>query len=235
MRQFHSCLVGLAVLAAAGAAEAQVMTPQQGGQGQTYQPQPQPQPVQQEPQPVTAQQGRGLEYGAHLVVPIFITNPVAELVSPTGERVGGATAGFGLGLQARAGWEFGYGFAAELNIGATFNVMGAEEEGLEVDETLIMYWIGAGARYSFLNASALVPFVGAGAGLYFQSFCPNTAVECVADPAFAVNALAGLIYEVSPWVGLEAGVQFNAVFPNDTVFVETEMFLTPFVGATLYY
>ena len=225
------------VASAEGPAQNQgpVMAPQgqQAPASGYYQEAPPPEPVVTEAP--NAQQGRGIEYGAHLLVPIFVTNPVAVL--DNGMTTGAADAGFGLGLQARAGWEFGYGFSAEINIGGTFNTMNGEIGGVDVDPdtSLYMLWIGAGARYSFLNPSAIVPFVGAGAGLLFQSFCPNDAPSCDLEPAATVNALAGVIYEVSPYLGLEAGLQANVVFANSSVFVDTEIFLSPFLGATLYY
>ena len=210
-----------------------VMAPE--GQPVYYEEAPPPGTMEAAPPPPTAQQGRGIEYGAHLLVPIFATNPVAVL--DNGVDTGSANAGFGLGLQARAGWEFGYGFSAEINIGGTFNTMNGEIGGVDIDPdtSLYMLWIGAGARYSFLNPSAIVPFVGAGGGILFQSFCANDAPSCDLEPAGMVNALAGVIYEISPHIGLEAGLQANVVFANGDVFADTELFLSPFVGATLYY
>lgn len=226
-----------------------VMQPQ-GGYVQPVQQQPiqqQQQPVmqQQQQQPVqTARQGRGLEYGAHLLVPIFLSNPVADITDTvTGTRVGGADAGFGLGGQFRVGWEFGSGLTVELNLGGAFNGMTGElaDSGIavELDSNLLMGWFGAGVRYAFINPSALVPFVGGGISVYAVDFCSTETSACSSDATgfnatFSANVLAGIIYEISPFVGLEAGVQGTVVFSND-VFVETELLLSPFVGVTLYY
>ena len=233
-----TCAVGVApgsVAWAQGGDPTMVMQPQQGTvQPQVYQaPQPAPQPVQ------TARQGRGLEYGGHLVIPFFVTNPVAVVVDGTGTPIAEANAGIGVGIQGRVGWEFGQGFTVELNAGGTFNTMDGEllgtGESIDVDTSLVSFWLGAGARYSFLGASALVPFVGGGAGFYFWDFCPNDAIACDRELTFGVNALGGIIYEINPFVGLEAGLQATLIFANDAVFVDPELFLSPFLGATLYY
>src|SRR5262245_53370777 len=54
-----------------------------------------------------AQQGRGIEYGGHLVVPVWLTE---DLINNPG-----------IGFQGRVGWEFAGGFTAELIVGFMTN------------------------------------------------------------------------------------------------------------------
>jgi opacity protein-like surface antigen len=222
-------------------ASAQVMTPQGGG-GTYYQQQPQQQPVQEE----TAQQGRGIQYGAHLLFPFYVTNPLARntVTFPDGSMAAAdISAGFGLGLQGRVGWEFGYGFSVEANIGILFNLLHAQPDGtgetFDVEGTLWGFWIGAGLRYAFLNPSAFVPFVGAGISLNFWGYCPDNAAVCESQVIGIVpNALVGFAFEISPWAAIEAGLQANFGVGADAVFAEAgevEVYLTPFAGGTLYY
>ncbi|MBK8171951.1 MAG: hypothetical protein IPK60_16620 [Sandaracinaceae bacterium] len=185
--------------------------------------QPQAVPVEEAP---VERGGRGIEYGAHLVVPIFAQ-------SPFGDR---GTLGLspGIGLQGRVGWEFAGGFTTELNLGVMYNnVTGVDSS---VTSSLTNVWVGAGARYSFLNASALVPFIGLGIAVNFwQSQLDDGFVSVMSDTeaGFAMNALAGFAYELSPELALELGVQANYAFP--TASLEHSVYISPFLGGTLYY
>lgn len=231
---------GVTTLGASGA-QAQVMTPQGGG-GTYYQQPQQQQPYQEE----TAEQGRGIQYGAHVIFPFYVTNPITV----TDVDYDGTTAlsevngGFGLGLQGRVGWEFGYGFSAELNLGILFNLLNAEAidgSGFSgsVDQVLWTFWIGAGVRYAFLNPSAFVPFVGVGISLNFWDLCADSDTVCETNVIGVVpNATVGFAFEISPWAAIEAGLTANMGLGADAAFGDAgdvEVYLSPFVGGTLYY
>lgn len=227
-------ILGLAPgVRAEGGGPTVIMQPEQGTvQPQVGQPVQPMQPAQ--PPAPTARQGRGLEYGGHLIIPIFLSNPIDTL---PGANI---NTGVGIGIQGRIGWEFGEGLTLELNAGGTFNPINGEDtvtgETVDLNASLLSFWIGGGARYAFLGASALVPFVGAGAGVYFWDFCAEDRSVCTErELSFGLNAQGGIIYELNPFVGLEAGVQFMYLFANDQVFEEAELVLSPFIGATFYY
>lgn len=213
---------------------------------QQYQQQPMGDPnqqqYQQQQQPVVeeqtsteqAQQGRGIEYGAHLFVPIFLT-------SPTGSEF--VTTNPGLGILGRVGWEFGSGFTAELNIGAQWNSLSVEVAGITSGGSFTNLFLGAGVRYSFLNASALVPFVGAGLQINFWGVdrSDDGSTSTTNDSlAIGVNGVVGLAYELSADLALEAGVRVDYTTAGTTdgpgtFFDGGQVYLSPFLGATLYY
>jgi hypothetical protein len=227
-------------LAASGLAQAQVMSPQGGG-GTYYQQQPQQQPYQEE----TAEQGRGVQYGAHVLFPFYVTNPltIAEVDYGGPIETSEVNGGFGLGLQGRIGWEFGYGFSVEANIGILFNLLNAQslESSLSgpADQVLWTFWIGAGLRYAFLNPSAFVPFVGIGLSLNFWDLCADADAVCETNVIGVVpNATVGFAFEISPWAAIEAGLTANMGLGADAAFGDAgdvEVYLTPFAGGTLYY
>lgn len=240
-------LLGLFLLPVAGA---RAEGPQPGQPGyvdpqQQYQQQPMGDPnaqYQQQPQPAPeeqtsneqAQQGRGIEYGGYLTVPIF--------VGPNAEGIGA-----GVGLAGRVGWEFGSGFAAELNIGVQYNVFtgtvgvdtnfdGIPDTFESIDGGITNFWGGAGLRYSFLNASALVPFVGAGIQLNFWGIDYGSGESYNDSLAFGFNALAGLAYELSADLALEVGLRWDLTTKGSKgPFPAAQSYFSPFIGATLYY
>jgi opacity protein-like surface antigen len=209
--------------------------PNQQYQQQQYQQQPMGDPNQQQYQqqqaPVEeqtsteqAQQGRGIEYGGYLTVPIF--------VGPNADGIG-----LGVGLLGRVGWEFGSGFTAELNIGVQYN--GATlvgPGGFVFDGGITNISLGAGLRYSFLNASALVPFVGVGiqANLWGVDYGGGDSYND--SLAFGFNALAGLAYELSADLAIEAGLRWDLTTKDaNGLFPAAQSYFSPFIGATLYY
>jgi len=170
-----------------------------------------------------AQQGRGIEYGGYLTVPIFV-GPNADAI------------GLGVGLLGRIGWEFGSGFTAELNIGVQYNSAVLRDSGGVFNGGITNISLGAGLRYSFLNASALVPFLGLGiqANLWGVDYGGG---ESYNDSlAFGVNALAGLAYELSADLAIEAGLRWDLSTKDSRGFFgAAQSYISPFVGATLYY
>ncbi len=189
---------------------------------QQYQQPPPPQQQAPQEQPATAAQGRGIEYGAHLLVPVWLTDEGA--LNP------------GFGIQGRIGWEFGGGFSTEINLGAMFNGY------KDFDATLSNVWLGGGARYAFLNPSAFVPFVGAGLKLNFWGACAvvdtgvgtETICSDERELTLGLNATVGAAYEIGPYFAIEFGANVDLTFPGD-VFEESELYVSPFVGGTLYY
>lgn len=171
-----------------------------------------------EPMPME-RQGRGIEYGGHIVVPFFLTE-------------GGNDYNVGIGLQGRAGWEFG-NVTLEGNIGWMFNSLADD-----TDIALQNVWLGVGVRYSFFGPSALVPFIGAGAAL-------NIWMLSIADAygdyysedgkvTLGANALVGFAYEINEDAAFELGCQGNFSLKGEA-FQDHQIWLTPFIGGTLYY
>lgn len=209
---------------------------QQPYQQQPYQQQPYQQPGQvqvveqsqlTQPQPVapTERVGRGLEYGAHLVIPVWLTNDFYEL-------------GVGVGFQGRVGWEFG-AFTLEGNLGYMASPVNGDWDLLISD-----LWLGGGARYSFFNPSALVPFVGVGVALnvWTSSYSDvyGTVTSSDSEVTLGFNGLVGLAYEISVDAAIEIGAQVNYTLAGQTFFCdvggscEGQLWLTPFAGVTLY-
>ncbi len=197
-----------------------VAQPGYGQQQPVAQPGYAQQPVAQPAQPVTARQGRGIEYGAHLIVPVWITD-----LRP------GVTADPGIGIQGRLGWEFPSGWSTEVNIGYMGN--NVVSTGATSDATLNAFWFGAGLRYSLLNRTAWVPFVGAGLQLtnWSDAACSSA---CDRSYTLGVNGIVGLVFEVSEFIGVEAGVQVMANTKGDR-FSRAQLIVSPLAGLTLYY
>ncbi len=185
-----------------------------------YQQQQQGPVVEEQSSNQQAEEGRGVEYGGYLTVPIFL-----------GSNADGI--GAGIGFLGRIGWEFGSGFAAELNIGVQYNPFDVTIASGGITNA----WGGAGLRYSFLNASALVPFVGAGLQLNFWGADLSGSGSTTNDSmALGFNAMAGIAYEISADLAIEGGLRWDlsAKGSND-IPNKAQSYLSPFVGATLYY
>jgi hypothetical protein len=197
----------------------------------------QPVPVVEEE---SAETGRGVQYGLHVVVPIYLLNH------------DGMDLNVGIGAQGRIGWEFGSGLSTELSIGVMYNGArdGTYDEtlaGAPVTVTwegygLTTIWIGLGLRYAFLNPTAFVPFIGAGLMLpiwsnAFRNAAGGVTSEGDAVVSFGFNGLVGVQLEVSTQVGIEVGAQINyAIAPGwDQIYAAPELWLTPFAGVTLYF
>jgi hypothetical protein len=182
-----------------------------------------------------AQQGRGIEYGAYLMVPIFMTTPHENTTSVEP----------GLGLVGRIGWEFGGGLTLEGMIGGHVNnATIVDRDDAELTNTFTNVFVGGGIRYSFLNPSALVPFLGA--GLQLNLWGASLDIEGDSIPqendyvALGASAVAGLAYEVSADLAIEGGLRADfTTLPRNpfgtSVFDRGQLMLSPFLGATLYY
>lgn len=173
-----------------------------------------------------AQTGRGLEYGGHILIPIYPSGIEFKDVAGTVDM------NVGIGIQGRIGWEFGQGFAADLNLGGMVNTVQNN-----TDLSLTAGWFGGGVRYSVLNASAVVPFVGAGVQVNVwtaQYDSGGVIIESDSELTLGLNGIVGVIYEVSPYIGIEVGLQANLSFAGET-FKGSVFWLSPAVGATIYY
>lgn len=213
-----------------------------------------------EPVPVTEQApvyeqraaGRGIEYGGHLLVSVPLHGVFAQDFGP------------GFGIHGRIGWELPSGFSVEMNLGFLYMVAqdpAAADYAEDVAGIGSLYG-GVGARYGFLNPSAIVPFVGAGLGLNYWVAGGSTAyqgrsgiVYCGSDNtggcdaggttydtfggvSLLANASAGIIYELTHDVSIEVGAQYNLQFlpgPFAGASGERGGYLTIFGGGTLYY
>lgn len=167
--------------------------------------------------------GRGVQYGLHVVVPVYLTKATAatrydaERLSP------------GIGLQGRGGWEFPGGWSTELTVGVSRNAYSETS-----DRGVGNLWLSAGLRYTFMNPTALLPFVGSALQLNLWSDCDE--VACAGDAASVGGQVnAGLMFEISRWFALEAGLAANLAGPgNFPRFDGWQFFLWPMVGVTLF-
>lgn len=173
--------------------------------------------------------GRGIQYGAHLVSPIYLM-PM-DRAGGSVERLGH---GPGAGLHGRVGWEFPSGLSIELYGGFAFNrVDFVAGEPADRSHVLSQADIGLGLRYMFFNETAVVPFVQVGAGGRWFWFHWPGGDEVNAKGAFALTGAVGLQIELSPFFGIEAGALVDYTFGMD-LFREGFVSITPFLGVTLY-
>lgn len=194
--------------------------------------------------------GRGIEYGAHLVVPIPLHGVFSDDL------------GAGIGIHGRIGWELPSGFSLEANIGYMYMSVRDYDLGeVDGDDGFNMLYAGIGGRFAFLNPSAIVPFIGAGLGvnLFYvgtetgfrgrsgQHYCGSDFSCTLAGMEGAgtfggvgllANGSVGVIYEVTAQAAIEAGVQYNVLVASGA-FDEARQpnggYLTIFAGGTLYY
>lgn len=182
-------------------------------------------------------QGRGVQYGAHLASPFYMTDIRRAGYAdgrPSPDRIPEA---YGAGLLARIGWEFPLGFTIELFGGVA--VSGFDTRGdPDTSNLLSRAEVGVGARYMIFNDTALVPFIGVGASArWFDLDWPNSADT--RDPEIewavtgALHASIGAQIELSPYFGIELGLTAEYSFGAD-LFAEGLFALMPFVGVTLY-
>lgn len=180
--------------------------------------------------------GRGIQYGAHLISPVYVTSVLAQ----NGEGVDGTAVGVdgGLGIHARIGWEFPSGFTLEVQGGLAVNAV--PDADYEMSNAFTRGEVGLAARYMFFNDTAFVPFVEVGGALrwFFFDWRPSR----TADPQTAgehenltgaVKGAIGAQIELSPYFGLELGCAVDYTFAG-AIFTEGFVSVTPFVGVTLY-
>lgn len=177
-------------------------------------------------------QGRGIQYGAHLVSPVYVTT-----VSPAGGHALDLSGG--LGLLGRIGWEFPSGFTIEVFGGFAAN--GVNRPSLFADEmssAMMRAEVGGGVRYMFINDTAFVPFVQIGGSFRWFWFdyvsFSNMAESISAELTGAVHGAVGFQIELTPYFGIEAGCAVDYTAWAD-IFAEPGIVsVMPFLGVTLY-
>lgn len=175
-------------------------------------------------------EGRGVQYGAHLVSPVYLSS-----VTPAAGR--DVRVGAGVGLLARIGWEFPSGFTVEAFGGLAANGVDTLEHD-DMSNVLMRAEIGAGFRYMFFNETAFVPFVQLGASLRWHWFdyldFANSVQAANGDPTAALHAAVGFQIELTPYFGIEAGCMVDYTLWGKTFAEPGFVSLMPFVGVTLY-
>jgi hypothetical protein len=173
--------------------------------------------------------GRGVQYGAHFISPVYLTdvrNTSGEDTRPDG----------GIGIWGRIGWEFPSGFTIELLGGIAAN--GVDTRGIvDADNAFTRADFGAGARYMFFNDTAFVPFIQLGGSLrwFFFDWLTNDETGRKVDGQLtgAIHGAVGAQIELSPYFGIELGVAVDYTFAAE-IFAEGLVSLMPFLGVTLY-
>lgn len=179
--------------------------------------------------------GRGIQYGAHLISPVYVTSVTAQNgVGSSGTPIG---VDGGLGVQARIGWEFPSGFTLEVQGGLAVNAV--PDADFEMSNAFTRGEIGLAARYMFFNDTAFVPFVEVGGALrwfFFDWRNPDNDVVTAGERENLTGALKGAVgaqIELSPYFGIELGCAVDYTFGGG-LFTEGFVSVTPFVGVTLY-
>ncbi len=208
--------------------------PQQVQPTQQVQPMPQQQPAQQPMtqdayapvgEPLPAEPVRPPRHlGVYGSVPIFVTE--SDVLRP------------GVGIHGRFGWEFGF-LVPEIQLGYQYHgladgtmVSGDFAQGVQT------IWLGLGARLQLLNNSRFVPFVSAALRINFisvifeEAFSPSTDFT----PLPGVQFGGGLMIELTETLAIEAGLTGNLLFdtPADPVYQDTQFYLQPNIGITLF-
>jgi hypothetical protein len=177
-------------------------------------------------------QGRGIQYGANLISPVHLTDVRSAM--------GGfqMNLGPGLGIWARVGWEFPSGFTIEVFGGLAGN--GVDTGGTDASQAFLRADVAIGARYLFFNDTAFVPFIHIGFGPRWYWFDwtvpgrPMPAGNVNAEINVALHGGIGAQIELTPFLGIEAGLLVDYTFGFNTFSSEGFVSLTPFLGVTLY-
>ncbi|MEM9073716.1 MAG: hypothetical protein AAGE52_34820 [Myxococcota bacterium] len=240
-----------ALVACSTGASAQVIISEGGQpvqQGQPQQGQPvqqgqvvQQQPVQQAPQPFVDQQPQPQpvaqpveqrlvrQLSGYLSVPFMLTDGALFGSSPSNP----ADATVGFGLHGRFGWEFGM-IVLEAHVG--WMIMAVDTDST-IDINLQNIWVGLGGRFQFLNRSRIVPFLSAAfRANFFVESVTGTGTSSSGAYEFEPGVMlgGGIAFELTQNFGLEVAVTGNVVFPAGDTFDELQVFLQPWLGATLY-
>ena len=124
----------------------------------------------------------------------------------SGDDFSGTDAGFGFQLFGRYATPGGFG------IGGGFQLNFHNDDFL--GETINVLGIYAEPRYTFRSGgSDMAPFVGARL-YYFRESVSVGGVDLSAT-GFGIGALAGIVFQVSPKVGIEPGITFTTISFGD--------------------
>jgi hypothetical protein len=174
-------------------------------------------------------EGRGVQYGAHFISPVYLTT----VESPEGYEL---RQGGGFGLHARIGWEFPLGFTIEVAGGIAGN--GVDTAMLDTSNVFMRADAGLGVRWMIFNDTAFVPFVQVGGGLrwfFFDWLLADETERAVSgELTGAIHGAVGAQIELSPYFGIEFGLAVDYTFAAE-IFAEGIVSLMPFAGVTLYY
>ncbi len=189
------------------------------------------------PDPSLEWRRKEYELDIHLGVPIFLSNVRFDMPayrdSVTREIIP-VPINPGFGFDVRLAKDIGNG----LSLGGEFAMqVNRIDDGAPGTATLGNGYLGFTARYSFLNPSAVVPFVGTGVGIggWFVTFSGNGTSESTDSRASLIaHAVAGVAYELSQDFAIEAGLRFNATTSGD-LFDRGFVWLTPFAGGAFYW
>jgi hypothetical protein len=173
-------------------------------------------------------QGRGIQYGAYLISPVYVSD-----IWRAGNDTQRLLVGGGAGVHGRIGWEFPSGFTLEVFGGFAAN--GVDTQGVpEVSNIFLRADAGVGGRYMFFNSTAFVPFVQLAVQGRWYWFDWSTSGEAIDGASgFALNGALGAQIELTPYFGIEAGVAVDYAFGHE-LFGEGLISIMPFAGATLY-
>ncbi|MGE0790628.1 MAG: hypothetical protein AB7S26_33425 [Sandaracinaceae bacterium] len=182
--------------------------------------------------------GRGFQYGAHVVLPIYATD--------VRRAEGGLSAPVfnpGIGIRIHLGWELPEGFALLAYAGFAFNYVdyGCPAGMPDCARSMLrdnVQRIAAGAelRYSVFTDTPLTPFFGVGGGLsIFWVEWEDGLGELAAAPTVGLHAAVGSQLELAPFADLELGAYVEYAFTMDGSFHEPGILVvTPFLGVSLY-
>lgn len=174
------------------------------------------QPAQAAPAPGAPYRApRVLEAGAQLRVPFYL----------------GGGADLGVGVQGRFAWRLPFHVVPQLHVG--YARVQPEEGGGSMERI----HVGAGARVALPLPWALTPFVGAGLnGNFWNGSVQGGQFE--PDPAYrfalGVYGQLGVSLELFPWLLAEGGFQVEWIDASN-VFDESQLVLSPWLGAMFYY
>jgi len=178
--------------------------------------QPYEEAPQEEVEVVDAQTGRGIQYGGHILVPVWLGD-AADAYN------------IGVGVHLRVGYELGAGLSFEGGVGLNSNKYKA------FDDNLNNLFLTGGARYAILNPSALVPFLQGGVQANLWKTCAAKG-NCSDNREFTIGYYigTGLVFELNVNAALELGANFHGTTKGD-VFDSSRFWISPFAGITLYY
>jgi len=177
---------------------------------------------------------KSFEVGAELGVPVFIDQSVKfSRKQSDGSRYPNGQIDVGVGLLAR----LAVTIRNSLSIEGLIGIQSHGVNDFADDASLTGLNFGLGARYSFYNDSALVPFVAA--GLFVNTWnlrFTNANAEAQSDTqaGFGFRASVGALYETNKDFAIELGAHLNHQLSGGH-FDQPLTWTTPFIGGIFYW